>query len=114
MALLRGSLIPFDEFCYRDAASAGGMGRAAGLACFVGWFSRVLRGRPHLIYLFNNLLLCFSILPAVLSCFLLQLLHIAGDEMPSQIRDDAGADGCDGHHWELLQQGINRREDLGF
>lgn len=114
MTLLGGSLIPFDEFCYRDAASAGGVGRAAGLACFVGWFSRVLRGRPHLIHLFNNLLLRFSILPAVLSRFLLQLLHIAGDEMPSQIRDDAGAYGCDGHHWELLQQGINRREDLGF
>ena len=90
------------------------MGRAAGLAYFIGWFSRVLRGCPHLIHLLSNTLFVFSISPAILGCFLLQLLHIAGDEMPSQIRDDAGADGCDGHHWELLQQGINRREDLGF
>lgn len=117
LTLLGGSLIPFNEFRYRDAARAGGMGRAAGLLCFVGlvgWFGSVMCGRPHPIRLLHGTLLGFGISPAVLGCFLFRLLHIAGDEVPSEIRDDASADGGYGHHRELLQQGIDCRKDLGF
>ena len=71
LALLGGSLIPFNEFRHRDAARAGGMGRAAGLLWFVGWFGSVMRGRPHPIRLLHGALLSLGISPAVLGCFLL-------------------------------------------
>ena len=71
LALLGGSLIPFNEFRHRDATRAGGMGRAAGLLWFVGWFGSVMRSRPHLIRLLHGALLSLGISPAVLGCFLL-------------------------------------------
>ena len=71
LALLGGSLIPFNEFRHRDATRAGGMGRAAGLLWFVGWFGSVMRGRPHPIRLLHGALLSLGISPAVLGCFLL-------------------------------------------